>query len=138
MDTNIHLFNSKLRRKQNNIDRLNNEIKNMKKDIEELKINMKFNYEKLDKENKNNKKEIDNLKLKLNQIEENLKCPITHCRINYPVITPSGITYEKSAIIRWLTYNHIDPSNRQPLSIEQLVDNIALKNIINVLKKNIK
>ena len=106
MDTNIHLFNSKLRRKQNNIDRLNNEIKNMKKDIEELKINMrnmKLDYEakitrldnELNKQKINNKKEIDNLKLKLNKIEENLKCPITQSRINDLAITPSGITYEK-------------------------------------------
>ena len=43
----------------------------------------------------NNKKEIDNLKLKLNKIEENLKCPITQSRIIMPVITPSGITYER-------------------------------------------
>ena len=82
--------------------------------------NMKLDYEdkitrldnELNKQKINNKKEIDNLKLKLNKIEENLKCPITQSRINDPVITPSGITYEKSSIIRWLTYNNIDPLNR--------------------------
>jgi hypothetical protein len=75
------------------------------------------------------------LKIKLDKIEENLKCPITHSIINYPVITPSGITYERSAITRWSTINHIDPANRRQLSNEQLVNNIAIKNIINVFNK---
>ena len=55
--------------------------------------------------------------------------------MNYPIITPSGITYERSAITRQLAINHIDPSNRRQLSNEQLVNNIAIKNIINVFNK---
>jgi len=100
----------------------------MKKDIEKLNINMR--NMKLDYENK-----INDLKIKLDKIEENLKCPITLNIINDPVITPSGITYERSAITTWLTTNHIDPVNRQLLSNGQLVNNIAIKNIINIFNK---
>ena len=84
---------------------------------------------------KNMKLDYENIKIKLDEIEENLKCPITQSIMNYPVITPSGITYERSDITRWLTTNHIDPVNRRQLSNEQLVNNIAIKNIINVFNK---
>jgi hypothetical protein len=128
MDGNFHLLNSRFRQEEKKIKKMNNDIQNMKKDIEKLNLNMR--NMKLDYENK-----INNLKNKLDKIEENLKCPITQSIINYPVITPSGITYERSAITRWSTINHIDPANRRQLSNEQLVNNIAIKNIINVFNK---
>lgn len=86
----------------------------MKKDIQKSKVDydvklrkMKLDYDiklgkmKLDYENKNKniKKEIGNLKIKLNNISDNLIYPITRFMINKPVITPSGITYERNAII---------------------------------------
>jgi len=141
MDGNFHFLNSRFRQQEKKIEKMNSDIQNMKKDIEKLNINnrnMKLDIEKLNINNRNMKLDINNLKIKLDKIEENLKCPITHSIINDPVITPSGITYERSAITTWLTNNHIDPVSRQQLSNEQLVNNIAIKNIINVFNKNKK
>ena len=100
---------------------------------------MKFNYENkiqnLQKKYANNQIEIKELKNKLERISNNLKCPISHSIINDPVITPSGITYEKSKIIRWLILSDVDPVNKQKFSLDQLVTNFALKNIIEEFNK---
>jgi hypothetical protein len=41
-----------------------------------------------------------------------------------PAITPSGITYEYSAIMRWLNTHSTDPTNNNsPLTVQQLYPN---------------
>jgi hypothetical protein len=57
-------------------------------------------------------------------------CPITQLRLVDPVITPSGRTYERAAIERWLESNSTDPVTRQPLFIDQLVPNLLLKDVL--------
>lgn len=48
-----------------------------------------------------------------------------------PVVTPSGISYERSAILKHLKDNGLfDPVTRTPLSPEQLYPNLTLKEII--------
>jgi STIP1 family protein 1 len=48
-----------------------------------------------------------------------------------PVITPSGITYERKDIVEHLQrLGHFDPVTRKELSQEQLVPNLAMKEII--------
>lgn len=49
-----------------------------------------------------------------------------------PVISPSGITYEKSLILAHLSNNGpFDPMTKQTLSAEQLYPNLAVKNSVN-------
>ncbi|KAG9390676.1 U-box domain [Carpediemonas membranifera] len=52
-----------------------------------------------------------------------------------PVLTPSGISYERESIVKWLESGHADcPITRTPLSESQLVSNIALKKVCAILK----
>ncbi|KAM7536802.1 hypothetical protein Aperf_G00000085611 [Anoplocephala perfoliata] len=48
-----------------------------------------------------------------------------------PVITPSGITYERESIQAHLRQvGHFDPVTRQPLTQDQLIPNLAMKEVI--------
>lgn len=47
-----------------------------------------------------------------------------------PVITPSGHSYERTAIMRWIHQEHTNPMTREPLTADQLVDNRNLKDAI--------
>lgn len=50
-------------------------------------------------------------------------CPITGAAIKSPVITPSGVTYERAAIEEWLKHHTTDPMDRSPLTVSQLRPN---------------
>ncbi|KAL7040991.1 hypothetical protein ACKWTF_000570 [Chironomus riparius] len=48
-----------------------------------------------------------------------------------PVITPSGITYERKDIEEHLQrVGHFDPVTRVPLSVEQLIPNYSMKEVV--------
>jgi STIP1 family protein 1 len=48
-----------------------------------------------------------------------------------PVITPSGITYDRSDIKEHLhRVGHFDPITRVPLTVEQLIPNLAMKEVL--------
>lgn len=55
-----------------------------------------------------------------------------------PVITPSGVTYDRINILEHLArVGHFDPLTRQPLKAEYLVTNYALKELIDdFIEKN--
>jgi len=110
-------------------------IQRLKKDDDKKILGLKEKIKNLTNDIINNKKDLDNLKNKLLRISDNLKCPISQNIINEPVITPSGITYEKEEIIRWLIGSDVDPVSRQYFSLDQLVPNLAIKNIIHEFNK---
>ena len=56
-----------------------------------------------------------------NSIPESFICPITQNIMSDPVVTPYGISYEKSAIEDWLNKNNNDPIAQKPLKKEDLV-----------------
>ena len=62
-----------------------------------------------------------------NAIIETITCPITHCVMKDPVQGSDGHTYERSAIISALTYKRESPITRQPMTINDLKVNVALK-----------
>ena len=62
-------------------------------------------------------------------------CPITMDLLEDPYTDKQGISYSKKSIIEWLQKNNISPSTRQPLSIEDLTPNLALKSLIEQWKK---
>uniref|UniRef100_A0A183S7F9 RING-type E3 ubiquitin transferase n=1 Tax=Schistocephalus solidus TaxID=70667 RepID=A0A183S7F9_SCHSO len=48
-----------------------------------------------------------------------------------PVITPSGITYDRRSIRAHLQQvGHFDPITRQPLTYDQLIPNLAMKEVV--------
>lgn len=61
-------------------------------------------------------------------------CPITAEIMRDPVITPDGITYEREAISNWIIRNPIDPTTRNPLALQDLRPNRALRDLINEWK----
>lgn len=51
-----------------------------------------------------------------------------------PVITPSGITYDRADIKEHLQrVGHFDPVTRAPLTADQLIPNLAMKEVCNIL-----
>ena len=56
-----------------------------------------------------------------------LICPITQEEFYDPVITADGMTYERSAIERWLEHNHTSPSTNAELPHRHVVPNFALR-----------
>jgi len=54
--------------------------------------------------------------------------PITFEVMHDPVITPSGVSYERVAILKHLEQSDLDPLTRQPLTEKVLVSNVGLKN----------
>jgi hypothetical protein len=59
-----------------------------------------------------------------------ISCPISQEIMQDPVCTPSGDTYERSEIVKWITSHHTCPFTRHPLQIKDLVPNKSLKNSI--------
>ncbi|CAJ1955833.1 unnamed protein product [Cylindrotheca closterium] len=57
-------------------------------------------------------------------------CPITNEPFVDPVVDHEGNTYEKKAIEEWLEQNSTSPITRNPLTLDQLLPNRALKNLI--------
>ena len=58
------------------------------------------------------------------------ECPITKQAMTDPVMDPDGNSYEKSAIMAWLTQHGTSPITRKPLTAAQLVPNRALRDLI--------
>ena len=62
------------------------------------------------------------------QIPDYLTCKITMEILKDPVITPSGITYEKSALLEHLQkVGKFDPVTREVLTANQIIPNFAIK-----------
>eukprot|EP00475_Leptophrys_vorax_P015252 TRINITY_DN21615_c0_g2_i1.p1 TRINITY_DN21615_c0_g2~~TRINITY_DN21615_c0_g2_i1.p1 ORF type:complete len:223 (+),score=13.54 TRINITY_DN21615_c0_g2_i1:3-671(+) len=62
------------------------------------------------------------------EIPDYLCCKITMDLFKDPVITPSGVTYERSVLLDHLNAGKsFDPVTRAPLSATQLVPNLALR-----------
>jgi len=63
-------------------------------------------------------------------VPDYLICPITCDIMTDPVVDPEGNTYERSAIMQWLVDNPISPITRNPLHINQLVPNRAIREVL--------
>ena len=64
-------------------------------------------------------------------------CPITGELMINPMSDPNGNSYEKESIIEWLSKNETSPITREPLTIHQLNENIALKRSIDEIREEI-
>ena len=94
--------------------------------------------------NENNKR-ISDLTLVLKKIYGNLICPIDYVLIKNPVVTPTGITFNRDSLINWLKKRDKiikeNPENKPgpelcSLFIEdetQLYPSKALENIIKII-----
>ncbi|RWR84733.1 E3 ubiquitin-protein ligase CHIP isoform X1 [Cinnamomum micranthum f. kanehirae] len=65
------------------------------------------------------------------EVPDYLCCKITFDIFRDPVITPSGVTYERAIILDHLEkVGNFDPVSREPLSEDQLVPNLAIKEAV--------
>jgi hypothetical protein len=69
--------------------------------------------------------------------DEAFLCPLTHDIMREPVIDIQGISYEKTAILKWLETSHTSPVTRMPLTSSQLTPNRALKDLISQKHPNL-
>lgn len=69
-------------------------------------------------------------------ISEHFTCSITQDIMKDPVIDIYGNSYERTAIMDWLSRNNTSPINRKPLTVDQLFPNRALKDTIEEFKKS--
>ena len=67
---------------------------------------------------------------------ESFHCPITLALFNDPVVAQDGHTYEREAIVQWIRQHGTSPMTRQPLSLESLNPNRALKELIDSFEKS--
>lgn len=63
-----------------------------------------------------------------------LMCPITTEIMRKPVVASDGHTYERSAIVRWLTSKNTSPLTLKPMEDQSLRVNHNIKQIIDALK----
>jgi hypothetical protein len=56
-----------------------------------------------------------------------LCCPLTLEPFKDPVTAPDGRNYERAAIVEWLNKKGTSPFTSQPMQIDQLITNFALK-----------
>ncbi len=66
----------------------------------------------------------------MQNINDSFYCPITYTVMLDPVIGSDGHTYERSAITQWLQNSGTSPITKQPMSLSNLVPNIALRDTI--------
>ena len=121
-------FEMAIKESQNkNINNINiiNQIKDI--NIKDNINNIQDNINNIKKENPKKEDEFD---------EEYGICPITLDYMENPVLCPSGVYYEKSAIKDWIEKNGTDPFTREKLIMEMLVeDEEYRKKIIEYRKK---
>jgi U-box domain len=64
----------------------------------------------------------------LDDVPEDFRCPITHEVMRYPLMTRSGQSFERNAILTWLEcHNHQCPLTRKTLNITNLIRNLSLQ-----------
>ncbi len=54
--------------------------------------------------------------------------PITFEVMHDPMVTPTGVSYERVSLLKHVKASGFDPITRQPLKVDQLIPNVALKN----------
>lgn len=70
---------------------------------------------------------------RLEQVSEALCCPITHEVFVDPVVAADGITYERSAIVNWLSSHNTSPMTNESLSNLNLHSNNLVKTLVEEL-----
>jgi len=62
--------------------------------------------------------------------------PITFEVMHDPVITPSGVSYERVGLLKHVKASGLDPLTREPLTEKQIIPNVALRNACSEFLEN--
>ena len=63
-------------------------------------------------------------------IPEAFLCPLSMALMTDPVVTPTGATFQRPAILEWIRQHHTDPLSAHPLRSHQLYPNLVLRDMI--------
>lgn len=63
-------------------------------------------------------------------VPDEFLCTSTYERMKDPFMTPRGHSYEGKFVKEWVQLHHTSPSTTEPLSLENIVSNKALKSLI--------
>jgi U-box domain len=63
----------------------------------------------------------------LREVPDEFICPITLSPMHRPLVTRTGLNFERTAILHWLQTSPSCPLTRQPLSLKDLIPNPALE-----------
>jgi hypothetical protein len=69
------------------------------------------------------------------EIPEPFQCPLSYEWLVEPVITPGGNTYSRAEIQRWVATSPTDPLTREPLTVDQLIPNRAMADVIEFYRR---
>lgn len=72
------------------------------------------------------------------EVPESFICPISGEIMKDPVITPTGVSYEKANIEAWLKKKEVDPLSKKRLTVNDLIPNRSLKEAIEEFMKKLK
>jgi len=57
-------------------------------------------------------------------------CPMSMEIMTEPVVTPSGVCYNRPAVEEWINEHHSDPASKSPLLNDHLYPNLTLRDMI--------
>lgn len=116
---------------------LETRIAKVKLDENENEDKIKDKVGELEEEMENRKEELNNIFAKIDDRRRKREVPDYLCgKISFeilqePVITPSGITYERKDIEEHLQrVGHFDPVTRVKLTQDQLIPNFSMKEVV--------
>lgn len=70
---------------------------------------------------------------------ETVTCPISLELFEDPVMTPkTNITYSRASIVDWINKNGTDPVSDERLTVHDLIPNLMARNLVEVVKKQMK
>ena len=69
-------------------------------------------------------------------VSDDFKCPLTGKLFINPVTTPSGHTYERDALLKYMAENNnMDPKSKQHISNDQLRPNTIIKKLVDNFRR---
>ncbi len=69
----------------------------------------------------------------IEELDEALLDPITYQAMEDPVVSPEGVSYERSSILKWLSEHDKCPITRTPLRASDLKSNLVLKKVCSIV-----
>ncbi|GMH36424.1 hypothetical protein BSKO_04292 [Bryopsis sp. KO-2023] len=66
----------------------------------------------------------------MKNVPKDFLCPMSMEIMTEPVVSPSGVTYNRKTVEEWINEHHTDPATKAPLQHDNLYPNLALRDMI--------
>jgi len=74
--------------------------------------------------------QADEKKRLIDSLPRGFLCPISMELMTQPVVSPTGITYDRQSLTGWIEEHHSDPATQAPLKMDNVYPNLALRDMI--------